>query len=431
MKFYSLNNKAPEVSFDKAVINGIAPDKGLYFPQEIKPLPSSFFEEIEKKSNEEIAFTAIRQFVEGTLPDNVLKDILKEVLDFDFPVVTITPNIGTLELFHGPTMAFKDVGARFMAQCLGYFSRSNKQEVTVLVATSGDTGGAVANGFLGVEGVKVVILYPSGKVSDIQERQLTTLGQNITALEVDGTFDDCQAMVKNAFLDKDLLTHMKLTSANSINVARWLPQLFYFLFAYKQVKTKGKEIIFSVPSGNFGNICAGLVAQRLGMPVNHFIAATNVNDTVPQFMSTKEYTPKPSTATISNAMDVGDPSNFIRIRHLFQDDFEALKKNLSSYSFNDEQTKEALKEIYNINGYIADPHGAVGYLGLKKYQELHPNTYGIFLETAHPVKFLDIVEETLSEKLEIPSQIQKVMGKTKVSSKISTYENLKEFLMTS
>lgn len=431
MKFYSLNNKAPEVSFDKAVISGIAPDKGLYFPEEIKPLPISFFEEIEKKSNEEIAFTAIRQFVEGTLPDNVLKDILKEVLDFEFPIVEITPSIGTLELFHGPTMAFKDVGARFMAQCLGYFSRSSKQEVTVLVATSGDTGGAVANGFLGVEGVKVVILYPSGKVSDIQERQLTTLGQNITALEVDGTFDDCQAMVKNAFLDKDLLTHMKLTSANSINVARWLPQLFYFLFAYKQAKSKGKEIIFSVPSGNFGNICAGLVAQRLGMPVNHFIAATNVNDTVPQFMSTKEYTPKPSTATISNAMDVGDPSNFIRIRHLFQDDFEALKKNLSSYSFNDEQTKEALKEIYNINGYIADPHGAVGYLGLKKYQKLHPNTYGIFLETAHPVKFLDIVEETLSEKLEIPSQIQKVMGKTKVSSKISTYENLKEFLMTS
>ncbi len=431
MKFYSLNNTAPVVSFDKAVINGIAPDKGLYFPEEIKPLPSSFFEEIEKKSNEEIAFAAIRQFVEGTLPDKVLKDILKEVLDFDFPIVAITHNIGTLELFHGPTMAFKDVGARFMAQCLGYFSRSNKQEVTVLVATSGDTGGAVANGFLGVEGVKVVILYPSGKVSDIQERQLTTLGQNITALEVDGTFDDCQSMVKNAFLDKDLLAHMKLTSANSINVARWLPQLFYFLFAYKQAKSKGKDIIFSVPSGNFGNICAGLVAQRLGMPVKHFIAATNVNDTVPQFMSTKEYTPKPSTATISNAMDVGDPSNFIRIRHLFQDDFEVLKKNLSSYSFNDEQTKEALKEIYNINGYIADPHGAVGYLGLKKYQELHPNTYGIFLETAHPVKFLDIVEETLSEKLDIPAQIQKVMGKTKVSSKISTYENLKDFLMSS
>jgi threonine synthase len=431
LKFYSLNNTAPEVSFDIAVVNGIAPDKGLYFPEEIKPLPSSFFEKIESLSNEEIAFTAIQQFVSGIVPDNVLKDILKEVLDFEFPIVEITPNIGTLELFHGPTMAFKDVGARFMAQCLGYFSRSTKNKITVLVATSGDTGGAVANGFLGVEGVNVVILYPSGKVSDIQERQLTTLGQNIKALEVEGTFDDCQAMVKNAFLDKDLLAHMKLTSANSINVARWLPQLFYFLFAYKQAKTKGKEIIFSVPSGNFGNICAGLVAQRLGMPVNHFIAATNVNDTVPQFMSTKEYSPKPSTATISNAMDVGDPSNFIRIRHLFKDNFEELEKNLSSYSFDDNQTKEALKEIYSLNGYIADPHGAVGYLGLKKYQAQHPNTYGIFLETAHPVKFLDIVEETLSEKLEIPAQIKKVMGKTKKSIQISNYEGLKNFLLKS
>tara|TARA_R110000868_G_scaffold212666_1_gene462564 strand:+ start:1026 stop:2321 length:1296 start_codon:yes stop_codon:yes gene_type:complete len=431
LKFYSLNNTAPEVSFDTAVVNGIAPDKGLYFPEEINPLPISFFENIESFSNEEIAFKAIQEFVSGIVPDDVLKDILKEVLDFDFPVVEITPNIGTLELFHGPTMAFKDVGARFMAQCLGYFSRSTKNEVTVLVATSGDTGGAVANGFLGVEGVNVVILYPSGKVSDIQERQLTTLGKNITALEVDGTFDDCQAMVKNAFLDKELLDEMKLTSANSINVARWLPQLFYFLFAYKQVKSKGKEIVFSVPSGNFGNICAGLVAQRLGMPVKHFIASTNVNDTVPQFMLTKEYNPKPSTATISNAMDVGNPSNFIRIRHLFKDDFEALKKNLSSYSFDDNNTKEALKEIYNISGYIADPHGAVGYLGLKKYQQQHPETYGIFLETAHPVKFLDIVEETLNEKLEIPAQIQKVMGKTKTSIKISNYEGLKDFLLKS
>ncbi|WP_405383129.1 threonine synthase [Maribacter sp. LLG6340-A2] len=429
MKYYSLNGKAPIVSFDDAVVNGIAPDKGLYFPEKINPLPHSFFEDIDQLSHEEIAFTAIRQFVEEKIPDDILKNILKEVLDFDFPVVDITSNIGTLELFHGPTMAFKDVGARFMAQCLGYFSRSHKQEVTVLVATSGDTGGAVANGFLGVEGVKVVILYPSGKVSDIQERQLTTLGQNITALEVDGTFDDCQAMVKNAFLDKDLLDHMKLTSANSINVARWLPQLFYFLFAFKQAKSKGKEIVFSVPSGNFGNICAGFVAQRLGMPVKHFIASTNVNDTVPQFMRTMEYSPKPSTATISNAMDVGDPSNFIRIRHLFQDNFEKLKENLTSYSFTDEQTKEALKEIYNINEYVADPHGAVGYLGLKKYQEEHPKVYGIFLETAHPVKFLDVVEETLSEKLEIPPQILRVMGKNKKSIKIGTYQELKNFLM--
>ncbi len=429
MKFYSLNHKAPDVTFDQAVVNGIAPDKGLYFPEEINPLPTSFFEQIEDLTNEEIAFKAIHQFVEGVIPDDVLKTILAEVLDFDFPVVKITENIATLELFHGPTMAFKDVGARFMAQCLGYFSRSSKDEVTVLVATSGDTGGAVANGFLGVEGVKVVILYPSGKVSDIQERQLTTLGQNITALKVEGTFDDCQAMVKTAFLDQDLLSEMKLTSANSINVARWLPQLFYFLFAYKQAKSIGKEIIFSVPSGNFGNICAGMVAQRLGMPVKHFIAATNVNDTVPEYMLTKEYKPKPSTATISNAMDVGDPSNFIRIRRLFQDNFEALQKNFSSYSFDDHQTKKALKEIYDINGYIADPHGAVGYLGLKKYQENHTNTYGIFLETAHPVKFMDVVEETLSEKLEIPAQIQKVMNKDKKSINIGTYTDLKEFLL--
>ena len=429
MKFYSLNHKAPDVTFDQAVVNGIAPDKGLYFPEDISPLPTSLFEQIENLSNEEIAFRAIQQFVEGVIPDDVLKTILKEVLDFDFPVVKITENIATLELFHGPTMAFKDVGARFMAQCLGYFSRSSNEDVTVLVATSGDTGGAVANGFLGVNGVKVVILYPSGKVSDIQERQLTTLGQNITALQVDGTFDDCQAMVKTAFLDQDLLSEMKLTSANSINVARWLPQLFYFLFAYKQAKSIGKEIIFSVPSGNFGNICAGMVAQRLGMPVKHFIAATNVNDTVPQFMLTKEYKPKPSTATISNAMDVGDPSNFIRIRQLFQDNFEALQKNFSSYSFDDQQTKKALKEIHDINGYIADPHGAVGYLGLKKYQADHPDTYGIFLETAHPVKFMDVVEETLSEKLEIPAQIQKVMHKDKKSINIATYADLKAFLL--
>lgn len=428
MKFYSLNNNAPEVSFKDAVINGIAPDKGLYFPERITPLPSSFFDKITALSNKEIAFKAISQFVNETIPNDVINEILDEVLDFDFPVVEIDDSTATLELFHGPTMAFKDVGARFMAQCLGYFSKNEKNEVTVLVATSGDTGGAVANGFLGVDGVKVVILYPSGKVSDIQERQLTTLGKNITALEVDGTFDDCQAMVKRAFLDADLLDKMKLTSANSINVARWLPQLFYFLFAYKQAKSKGREIVFSVPSGNFGNICAGLVAQRLGMPIKHFIAATNVNDTVPEFMRTQEYSPKPSTATISNAMDVGDPSNFIRIRHLFEGDFEALQQNLSSYSFDDETTKKALLHIFKTNGYIADPHGAVGYLGLKKYQKEHPETYGIFLETAHPVKFLDVVEETIGEKLNIPAQIKKVMGKEKKSIKISTYDSLKDFL---
>lgn len=429
MKFYSLNNQAPKVSFKDAIINGIAPDSGLYFPEEITPLPPSFFEGIEKLSNLEIAFQAIHQFASEDIPDQVLKGILKAVLDFDFPIVEIEKNVGALELFHGPTMAFKDVGARFMAQCLGYFSKGENTEVTVLVATSGDTGGAVANGFLGVDGVKVVILYPGGKVSDIQERQLTTLGQNITALQVDGTFDDCQKMVKTAFLDEALLQKMKLTSANSINVARWLPQLFYFLFAYKRVKSQGKEVVFSVPSGNFGNICAGMVAQQLGMPVKHFIAATNINDTVPEFMKTGEYLPKPSSATISNAMDVGDPSNFIRIRHLHNNDFEELAKNLSSYAFSDTETRATMLQIYQNSNYIADPHGAVGYLGLKKYQEMHPGVYGIFLETAHPVKFLDVVEETIGKSVEIPPQIQKVMDKEKKSIRIKTYGELKEFLI--
>lgn len=429
MNFYSLNKQAPNVSFKDAVIKGIAPDRGLYFPESITPLPVSFFEGIEELTNQEIAFNAILQFVSDDIPNKKLRQILANVLDFEFPVVQLEENVATLELFHGPTMAFKDVGARFMANCLGYFSNDESNEVTVLVATSGDTGGAVANGFLGVDGVKVVILYPSGKVSDIQERQLTTLGQNITALEVDGTFDDCQKMVKTAFLDQELLGAMQLTSANSINVARWLPQLFYFLFAYKQAKSQGKEIVFSVPSGNFGNICAGIVAQKLGMPVKHFVAATNVNDTVPEFMKTGEYKPKPSTATISNAMDVGDPSNFIRIRHLFRDNFEALSERLSSYTFTDKQTREAMKHIRKTSHYTADPHGAVGYLGLKQYQKKHPNTYGIFLETAHPVKFLDVVEDTIGLKLEIPEQIKKVMDKEKKSILIKKYDELKDYLL--
>lgn len=429
MKFYSLNNPDLQASFKEAVIAGIAPDKGLYFPESITPLPEDFFQNIEQLSNHEIAFKAIHQFVNADIPDAVLKEIIANTLDFDFPVVSVEENVATLELFHGPTMAFKDVGARFMANCLGYFSQGEKQDVTVLVATSGDTGGAVANGFLGVEGVKVVILYPSGKVSDIQEKQLTTLGQNIEAMEVDGTFDDCQRMVKTAFLDTEITDYKKLTSANSINVARWLPQLFYFLFAYKQAKSKGKEIVFSVPSGNFGNICAGMVAQKLGMPVKHFVAATNVNDVVPKFMENGIYEPVPSKATISNAMDVGDPSNFVRIQHLYQGNLENLRANLSSYSISDEDTRKAMKTVHSKSGYVMDPHGAVGYLGLKKYQKTHHDTYGIFLETAHPVKFLDVVEDTLGLSPEIPPQIQKVMGREKKSHLIRTYEDLKAFLL--
>lgn len=431
MNFYSLNKKAPEVSFKDAVIAGIAPDRGLYFPKEITPLAASFFDQIEQFSDHEIAFQVIQQFVGDTIPENVLKDIIADVLDFNFPLIELEENVASLELFHGPTFAFKDVGARFMARCLGRFSGDSESDITVLVATSGDTGGAVASGFLEVIGVNVVILYPSGKISDIQEKQLTTLGKNITALEVNGTFDDCQDMVKTAFMDTDINKKIKLTSANSINVGRWLPQMFYYFLAYKQLKSKNKELVISVPSGNFGNVCAGLLAKQLGLPVTHFIAATNNNDIVPNFMESGEYNPKPSVATISNAMDVGDPSNFVRIRHLFNDDLALLRENLSSYSFTDEQTKGAMRKIYNENTYVADPHGAVAYLGLKKYQESNPNTYGIFLETAHPVKFLDIVEDTIRENIELPEKIAKLMDKKKKSIKIADYIEFKNYLFMS
>lgn len=429
MNYYSLNRKAPNTTFEDAVVKGLAPDKGLYFPESITPLEASFFETIEDKSNTEIAFEAIKQFIVPEIPEDVLKTIVEETLSFDFPVVEINENISTLELFHGPTMAFKDVGARFMARCLGYFNKTNTNDVTVLVATSGDTGGAVANGFLGVKGVNVVILYPSGKVSDIQEKQLTTLGQNITALEVDGVFDDCQDMVKQAFMDEELTSKMQLTSANSINIARWLPQLFYFMFAYKQLKSKHKDIAFSVPSGNFGNICAGMVAQKLGLPVKHFIASNNANDTVVNYMTTQSYDPKPSVQTISNAMDVGNPSNFIRIQELHNNDFDALKTNLSSYSFTDAETRTALLELYKEFNYVADPHGAVGYLGAKTYLE-NNDAHVVFLETAHPTKFLDVVEDVIKKTLPLPSQIEAVIDKEKVSNKIATYEKLKSFLLS-
>jgi len=427
MKYYSLNHNALEVNFEQAVIQGLAPDKGLYFPKMLNSLEASFFENIENYSNEEIAFEAIKQFVGDEIPEAELRQIIKETLSFDFPLVEVEKDIYSLELFHGPTMAFKDVGARFMSRCLAYFNKNKYQKNTVLVATSGDTGGAVASGFLGVKGVDVVILYPSGKVSDIQERQLTTLGQNIRALEVDGVFDDCQDMVKKAFLDNEL-DFKNLTSANSINIARWLPQMFYFFFAYKQLKKYNKPLVVSCPSGNFGNICAGILAKKLGLPIAHFVASTNANDTVPKFLETGKYDPKPSKATISNAMDVGNPSNFVRIQELYNNDLAKFEKDFSSFSFNDEQTKIALKTIYEQNGYIAEPHGAVGYLGLKKELKNYPEAIGFFLETAHPIKFLDIVEEVLNVKLPIPQQIESVLGKEKISVKIKTYEELKDFL---
>jgi len=428
MKYYSLNNHSIKVSFQEAVIQGLAPDKGLYFPENIVVIPIAFYDEIENLSNEAIAFEVIKQFVGDEIPAAVLKKIIAETLSFEFPLVEVEENIFSLELFHGPTMAFKDVGARFMARCLDYFNRDNiESKNTVLVATSGDTGGAVASGFLNVKGVDVVILYPSGKVSDIQEKQLTTLGQNITALEVDGVFDDCQDMVKKAFLDKNL-SHKNLTSANSINIARWLPQMFYFFFAYKQLKKYKKPLVISCPSGNFGNICAGILAKKLGLPIAHFVASTNVNDTVPRFLIDGMYNPKPSKATVSNAMDVGNPSNFVRIQEMYDNDLNVFKNDFSSFSFSDEETIVALKHLYNSSGYIAEPHGAVGYLGLKQELKNDPERIGVFLETAHPVKFLETVEVTLNVKLPIPSQIESVMGKEKKSIKIKNYNELKAFL---
>ena len=442
MKYYSLNNNAPIVSFSDAVIKGLAPDKGLYFPESITPLPTSFFENIESYSNNEIAYELIKQFVGDEIPTEDLIEIIVDVLQFDFPLIEVEKDIYSLELFHGPTMAFKDVGARFMARCLSYFNNENPNEVTVLVATSGDTGGAVASGFLGVEGVNVVILYPSGKVSDIQEKQLTTLGQNIKALEVDGVFDDCQAMVKKAFLDTSITDKMQLTSANSINIARWLPQMFYFAFAYKQLKlnnvssnsvenytNRNKKLIFSIPSGNYGNICAGMMAQKLGLPVNLFIAATNANKVVTDYLESGEYHPKPSVQTISNAMDVGDPSNFIRIEKLHNNDFEKLKNNLHSYSFTDDETREGMNHLFKECNYTSDPHGAIGYLGIKEHLKDNDNTQCVFLETAHPVKFLPVLDEAIANQIEIPAQIKSVIDKEKVAAKITAYEELKGFLL--
>ncbi|TBW26426.1 threonine synthase [Gramella sp. KN1008] len=431
MKYFSLNNRDHVSNFENAVIRGLAPDKGLYFPEEIVKLPESFFKKLPELSKTEIAFEAIRDYVGSEIPDDALEEIINTTLDFEFPVVKVKEGIGSLELFHGPTLAFKDVGARFMAGSLGYFiKKGNIGNVTVLVATSGDTGGAVANGFLGVEGIDVVILYPKGKVSEIQEKQLTTLGQNITALEVDGAFDECQAMVKQAFLDDEISEKRKLTSANSINLARWLPQMFYYFLAYKQLQEKHEKLVFSVPSGNFGNICAGMLAKEMGLPIDHFVASNNANDTVTSYLQTEVYKPKPSVQTISNAMDVGDPSNFVRILQLFNNEYLSLKKNLSAYSFDDIQTKNAINEVFNETGYVMDPHGAVGYLGLQKFLKDKSGYYGTFLETAHPVKFLDTVENVIGEKVAIPDSIERIRHKEKKSLQISNYEDLKGYLLS-
>jgi threonine synthase len=431
MQYYSTNNQSPKVDFKQATINGQAPDKGLYFPEQIPQLPTGFIENINSYSNEEIAYQVIKPYVGAAIPEGELRRIVNETVNFDIPLVKITDAIFSLELYHGPTLAFKDIGARFMSRCLGYFVKDLGKKVTVLVATSGDTGGAVANGFYDVDGVEVVILYPSGKVSSVQEKQLTTLGKNIHALEVDGTFDDCQQMVKQVFTDEALNSQLFLTSANSINVARWLPQQFYYFFAYKQWAQKNNPPVISVPSGNFGNICAGILAHVSGLPVKHFIAACNANDVVPAFMETEKYAPKKSVATISNAMDVGNPSNFIRILEIFHHQFANLKKEFSSCSISDAETKATLQKVYQEEGYLLDPHGAVGYLALQQYLKANTGEKGIVLETAHPVKFYDVVEPVIGEAVVIPSTVQQQLLLQKKSTKIVADAGLlKSFLLS-
>lgn len=445
MKYYSTNKQENNVSLEDAVVKGLATDKGLYMPDVIKALPQEFYDQIDTLSFQEIAYRVADAFFGEDVPADTLKQIVYDTLSFDVPLVKVTDNIFSLELFHGPTLAFKDVGGRFMARLLGYFIRKEgKRQVNVLVATSGDTGSAVANGFLGVEGIHVYVLYPKGKVSEIQEKQFTTLGQNITALEVDGTFDDCQALVKSAFMDRELNEHLQLTSANSINVARFLPQAFYYFYAYaqwvKQMKAcfgEGEQLaavlsrgpVVCVPSGNFGNITAGLFGKRMGLPVSRFIAANNRNDIFYQYLRTEIYTPRPSIATIANAMDVGDPSNFARVLDLYGHSHAAIAAEISGATYTDEQIADTMRCVWKEHQYLLDPHGACGYRALS--EGLQPGETGIFLETAHPAKFKDTVEGILGESISIPEKLQAFMRGEKQSIPMSKeFAAFKQYLMT-
>lgn len=431
MKYYSTNKKADKATLQEAVVKGLASDRGLFMPEVIKQLPEEFFDRMEDLSFQEIAYVVADAFFGEDVDADSLKEIVYDTLNFDVPLVHVHDNIYSLELFHGPTLAFKDVGARFMSRLLGYFiKKEGQKEVNVLVATSGDTGSAVANGFLGVDGIRVYVLYPKGKVSPIQECQFTTLGKNITALEVDGVFDDCQALVKSAFMDKDLNAHAKLTSANSINVARFLPQAFYYFYAVAQLHKLGikKDIVICVPSGNFGNITAGLFGKRMGMPVKRFIAANNRNDIFFQYLNTGVYTPRPSVQTIANAMDVGDPSNFARILDLYGNSHATISSEIAGCTYTDEQIADTLRECYKTHGYLMDPHGSVGYRALMEL--LQPGETGVFLETAHPAKFKETVEEIIKDEVAIPAKLQEFMKGTKQSVQMSKeFADFKAYLL--
>jgi len=429
MRYYSLNRQSPPVDFRAATIAGQAPDGGLYFPETIPRFSADFLHSLPLLSRADIAYAVMQPYVGDTIPETDLRRICAETVDFEFPLVPITEHISSLELFHGPTLAFKDVGARFMSRCLGYFSRGESKAVTVLVATSGDTGGAVAHGFLGVPGVEVVILYPSGKVSPLQELQLTTLGQNITALEVSGNFDDCQRLVKQAFLDRELMSRRTLTSANSINVARWLPQQLYYLFAMQQWQPAAPPVI-AVPSGNFGNLCAGLLAHVSGLPVGHFIAACNVNDAGAEYLRTAVFTPKTAVPTLSNAMDVGHPSNFARILELFKQEHVTISQLLSGYTVSDADTSATIRRVEATHGYLLDPHGAVAFFALENYLQEHLAAAGFVLATAHPVKFPEVVEPLIGRKIELPAALRYLLEKPKQSIALQpTYEALRGWLL--
>lgn len=435
MKFYSTNNKDIKATLQEAVIKGLAPDRGLFMPERIPTFPKAFYKNIANMTLQEISFVVATAMFGDDIESEVLQQIVDETMNFDIPLVYVGENRYCLELFHGPTLAFKDIGARFMARVLGYFNSkyaNDEEVVNVLVATSGDTGSAVANGFLNVPGVRVFVLYPHGKVSKIQEAQFTTLGSNITAIEINGTFDDCQALVKNAFMDKSLNSEMKLTSANSINVARFLPQMFYYFYAYAQLAQREQpldNIVFSVPSGNFGNICAGLIAKAMGLPIKRFIAANNVNDVFYQYLLSGKYDPQQSISTIANAMDVGDPSNFARIQDLYHHSHDEICTDVSGCSYTDEEISETLADTYKNEDYLLDPHGAVGYRALK--ENLLDNEIGIALETAHPAKFKSVVEHIIEEKIDIPAKLNKFMKGEKKSIKMPpTFSQFKKFLLS-
>ncbi len=435
MRYYSTNHNAPLASLQEAVVRGLAPDRGLYMPEHIKPLPQSFFDYIDQLSFQDIAFAVAKAFFGEDVERDALRQIVDDTLAFDCPAVHVKDNVYALELFHGPTLAFKDVGARFMARLLQYFIRQEKGgRVNVLVATSGDTGSAVANGFLGVEGIHVYVLYPKGKVSRIQESQFTTLGQNITAIEVDGVFDDCQALVKSAFMDEELCGHMRLTSANSINVARFLPQAFYYFYAYAQMKAAGRadRLVVCVPSGNFGNITAALFGHAMGLPIHRFVAANNANDIFYKYLQTGQYEPKASVQTIANAMDVGAPSNFARIIDLYGGSYDRIRALIGGATFSDAEIREGMKRCYEQTGYVLDPHGACGYLALTEAENvrLREGETGVFCETAHPAKFKDTVEQIIDHEIPLPEKLAAFMKGTKQSVEMSRdFADFKAFLM--